>query len=559
MRGFALHHLRRAGSEPLPNELDPAVAVAATIRDQLLALWLAVGAGLMFLIACANVAGLLSVRALDRRRELAVRVQLGASRARLFTQLFVENLMLTAACGVAAWGVASLLTSALRAFFPVLVRDTYFDPRSVAALAAFTIGAGLVAGAGPAIQAARAHVGALWRAGQDLGHRRGRWRAGLIVSQVALALVLVASAGLFTRSLVRATSDLGYDLDHVIVAPLELEQTGISQTSEIRRLSAEILDRVRALPGIESASLTSMSPFGSGSGVITVWAVMPDTPSSALSRTMHVVSPDYFATLGTRIVDGRSFTTDDRRGAPPVMIVDADLARELWPGEAVVGQCKKLSPIGPCSNVVGISEPRRLLSLTERDGETFFPLAQQPDHEPRAVLVRSTGDVRDIVPDVAAAVRTVVPSLAFVDVRPLADLASAKARSWQLGATLFGVFGGLAVILAAVGLYVSLAFAVRQRTAEIGVRVALGADRAAIVRLVLGQGGRLVAIGWMLGAAAALAVASGLRGLLFGVEPVDPVSFGLASLAIVAAGAAGSILPARRATRVDPVVALRSE
>jgi putative ABC transport system permease protein len=209
--------------------------------------------------------------------------------------------------------------------------------------------------------------------------------------------------------------------------------------------------------------------------------------------------------------------------------------------------------------VVGISEPRRLGSLTEPEGEIFSPLAQEPDHVPQALFVRSAGDARDVVPAVAAAIRSAVPSLAFADVRPLADLADAKSRSWRLGATLFGLFGGIAVVLAAAGLYASLAFAVRQRTAEIGVRIALGADSSSVARLVLWQGGRLVAAGWLIGAAAALAVASWIRSLLFGVQPDDPIAFVVASFVIVAAGVAGCALPARRAARVDPVVALRSE
>jgi predicted permease len=557
LRSFSLHEIRSPGRKPLARELDPAESRSANTRDELLALYLAAGAGLILLIACANVAGLLSVRALERRREIAVRVQLGASRARVFTQLFAENLMLTAVCGVAAWGIASALTTALLAFFPSLARDAWFDSRAFAALAAFTLGAGVVAGLVPAIQAARAPAGALWRVGQDLGHRRGRWRGALIVAQMALAVVLVASAGLFTRSLIRATSDLGYDLDRIAVAPLDLEQAGIAQPAEARRLFDDILARAGALPGVEAASLTTTSPLGSG--LMTVMAMSPDAPAGSLTQTLHVVSPEYFRTLGTRIVEGRPFTEEDRRGAPPVMIVDANLARELWPGEAVVGRCKSLSPIGPCATVVGISEPRRLGSLTEPESEIFSLLAQEPDHVPQALFVRSAGDVRDIVPAVAAAIRSAVPSLAYADVRPLADLADAKSRSWRLGATLFGLFGGIAVVLAAAGLYASLAFAVRQRTAEIGVRIALGADSSSVARLVLWQGGRLVAAGWLIGAAAALAVASWIRSLLFGVQPDDPIAFVVASLVVVAAGVAGCALPARRAARVDPVVALRSE
>jgi ABC-type antimicrobial peptide transport system permease subunit len=241
------------------------------------------------------------------------------------------------------------------------------------------------------------------------------------------------------------------------------------------------------------------------------------------------------------------------------MIVDADLAREQWPGESVAGRCKSLPSGFPCTTIVGISEPRRFGSLTKREGEVFKPLAQSPRDVPQAILVRADGDLRDTAPAVAAAIRSVVPSLAFADVRPMADLVDDGARSWRLGARLFSLFGGLAVVLAAVGLYASLAFAVRRRTPEIGVRMALGASPASVARLVLGQGVRLVVFGWLIGTGAALLVAGGIRGLLFGVQPGDPTTFVVASLATVLAGLAGSALPALVAARLDPVAALRRD
>ncbi len=257
-------------------------------------------------------------------------------------------------------------------------------------------------------------------------------------------------------------------------------------------------------------------------------------------------------------MEGRSFGPEDRLGAPPVMIVDSELARQLWPGEAVVGRCKAL-PVPPCATVVGISEPRRFGSLTKRDGEVFKPLEQSPSSVPQAVLVRVRGNVGDSLPAVAAAIRSAVPSLAFADVRPLEDLVDEGARRWRLGATLFALFGGLAIALAAAGIYASLALAVRQRTPEIGVRIALGAQRSSVARLVLGQGIRLVAFGWLAGTAASIAAADWIRSLLYAVQPGDPTSFALGSLAIIVAGLAGSVLPALRAARVDPVVALRAE
>jgi ABC-type antimicrobial peptide transport system permease subunit len=242
-----------------------------------------------------------------------------------------------------------------------------------------------------------------------------------------------------------------------------------------------------------------------------------------------------------------------------VMIVDANLARELWPGESVVGRCKSLPRSAPCSTVVGVSEPRRFSSLTRRAGEVFKPLAQHPNAVPQAVVARAHGDAEEIVPAVAAAIRGALPSFAFANVQPLASFVDEGAESWRLGATLFGLFGGLATVLAAAGLYASLAFAVRQRTPEFGVRLALGADPASVARLVMGEGVRLIALGWLLGTGAALLTADWIRSLLFGVQPGDPTTFALASLVIVLVGLAGSVLPALRAATVDPVVALRAD
>jgi putative ABC transport system permease protein len=331
----------------------------------------------------------------------------------------------------------------------------------------------------------------------------------------------------------------------------------VREPAEIRRTFDDILQRVRTLRGVEAASLTQAAPYGSGQ-FITVIAMPVNAPKDSRMQQSEYVSPEYFETVGTRMREGRPFGPEDRFGAPEVMIVDADLARELWPGERVVGRCKSLPPSAPCATVVGISEPRRFEALIKPQGEVFKPLAQWPSYLPQAILVRS-GDLRSTAPAVAAVIRSVVPSLAFADVRPMADLVDGRARSWRVGAMLFSLFGGLAVVLGAVGLYASLAFAVRRRTAEIGVRMALGASPAAAARLVLGQGVKLVAIGWCIGTVAALVVADGVRGLLFGVQPTDPTTFVVASLVTVIAGLAGSALPALVAARLNPVVALRSD
>jgi hypothetical protein len=271
------------------------------------------------------------------------------------------------------------------------------------------------------------------------------------------------------------------------------------------------------------------------------------------------VSPDYFRTLGTPIVEGRAFTSADALDGSRVAIVDADLARERWPGETVAGRCLPLVPGAPCIEIVGTSQPRRIGSLLEPSREIFYPLRPGSSAVPQAVLVRVNASPQATIPAVAAAIRGAAPDLPYVNVRPLEDLVDVQARSWRLGARLFGLFGTVAVTLAAIGLYVSLSFAVRRRSTEIGVRMALGADRGAVARMVLSQGGRLIAAGFVLGLLAAWALGGAIERLLFGVVPTDVVSFAAALALLAAAALAGCLVPALRATRIDPVIALRAE
>jgi predicted permease len=564
VRALALHAIRDRLYSSAAQQLRPIAETrrGRASRDSRLALWLAAGAGLVLLIACANVAGLLSVRAIERRREIAIRLQLGASRGRVFLQLLAENAALAGACVVAAWIVAGAMGNLLRGFFPAVLHDSWFDGRTIGVLAVFGLGACVLAGAVPSAQTARRHAVGLWRSGSSLGQARSRFRNSLLVAQIAFALVLAVGAGLFARSVAAARTGLGYDLDRVIVATLDLDRAGIRRQAEKRLVFDRILQNVRQLPDVESAALTTASPLGSGQSSVVMPSGPPGGPASgAQTLTRHVltVSPDYFATIGTRIIDGRSFTEADGSTMPGVAIVDAGLAREMWPGDRVIGQCKAFTPAGPCVEIVGVSEPRRIGSLARASGEIFYPLTPGSSSVPQAVLVRTRGSAAGALPAVASAIRSASPNLPFVGARPLADLANVQARSWRLGALLFGLFGAVAVVLAAVGVYASLAFAVRQRTAEIGVRLALGAEPGEIARMVLRQGARLMAIGWLLGLVASLAFGRSIAGLLFGVVPTDPTAFAAASAIVGVAALAGSLLPALRAANVDPVVALRTE
>jgi predicted permease len=563
IRTFALHEMRGPFRDPPARELRPIVEWrdSRVSRDRRLAVWLAAGAGLMLLICCANVAGLVSVRAVARRREMSLRFQLGATRARVFLQLLAEHVALAAVCVVAAWGVAGLVGDALRAFFPALLHDTWFDARTIGVVVLCALLASVLAGLVPSAQAARGGSAALWRHGPGVGQPETRTRSALLVAQIALALVLAVGAGLFARSVAEAKGGLGYDLDRVVVATLDLDRAGIRRQAEKRAVFDRLADRVRRLPAVDAVALTTASPLGSGQSYVAMPSGPPGAPGSGagLARMVASVSPGYFETIGTRIVEGRSFTAADGPAGPAVAIVDAALAREMWPGERIVGQCREIASGSPCVEIVGLSEPRRMASLTRASGEIFYSLSQRGTSVPQALLVRTSGRAVDGVPVVTAAIRAAAAGLPYVSVRTLEDLADVQARSWRLGAMLFGLFGSLAIVLAAVGVYASLAFAVRQRTAEIGVRLTLGAAPGEIAGLVVRRGARLAAAGGAIGLVASAVLAQAMAGLLYGVAPTDAASFVAAFAVVAAAALAGCLLPAWRAARIDPAVALRIE
>jgi putative ABC transport system permease protein len=335
-----------------------------------------------------------------------------------------------------------------------------------------------------------------------------------------------------------------------------MQKAGIRRQAEIRATFDVMLQRVRELPDVEAAALTSMPPLGSARSAI----VMPSMPGQA-ARVVNYVSPGYFETMGTRIVRGRGFTASDDGSGAPVMVVDEALAAERWPGEDPIGKCGRETSAGGCIEVVGVAERRRHRSLTESDVELFYPLAQEATSEriPQAVLVRMRPRASRGIAAVSRAIQGASERLPFATVRPLEDLANGQARSWRLGATVFGMFGALALGLASIGVYATLAFWVRQRTREIGVRMALGADRGAVLRMVLGSGLWHALVACLLGTAGAFALARYLRSLLFNVEPGDPLTFVAASVVLIVAALAGCVVPAVRASRVDASVALRYE
>jgi predicted permease len=529
-----------------------------------LALWLAGGGALLLLIGCANAAGLLMIRALDRRREMAMRLQLGATRARVLSQLLVEGVVIALACALAAATVALWIIALLRAFYPLAALEDLPDARLLGVSATLALLAALVSWIVPAAQSARADVALSLRTGPAM-HERGRFRRLLLVTQVAIALVLVAGAGLFVRSVWSYREKLSYDLDRALAVSVDLRKAGYTEAREIRARYQALLDRVQQLADVEAAALSSSSlALADRGGSVTGIGRQAFSESSCCHAEV-AVTPDYFAAAGLAIVRGRAFGPGDTIVTPPgVVILDEDLARAMFRDEDPLGQCVFIG-FGDtrCAEVVGVSESARRgpLRKGQLDSQFFVPLVLGQDGSaiPELLLVRPRTGARGAVESLSAAIRRAGADLPYVRIAPLSELANLEARSWRLGATMFALFGVSAVVLAMVGLYAALAFAVRRRVPEIGVRIAFGARPADIVRLVLREGLVVVGAGLLVGGAAAAGLARYVESLLFEVAPADPPTFAMAILLIGIAATLGCLVPSLRAARIDPAAAVRAE
>ncbi len=519
---------------------------------------------IVLLIACANVANLLLGRALRRRREIALRLALGMSRLRLVSQLLTESILLAVLGGAAGMLVAHWGGRALRA--GLLERSEapagLADPRTILFGAAAAIAVGLLTGVAPILQAGRADLTADLKAGAREGtYGRSRARVALLVLQGTLSVILLVGAGLFVRSLHNVQSmRWGYDVDPILLVQQRMRGVTLdsAQQSELRD---RLIATVRTIPGVENASLQDAVPFWSTSST-SLYVEGIDTVSRLGQFNFNKVSPEHFATLGTRIVRGRALAASDRAGAPRAMVVSESMARTLWPGRDALGQCIRMSAdTMPCTFVVGIAEDIKAGNLSE-DANLYYyvPVAQNPRYQ--GLFVRAAGvgaDSKALQETVRRRLQQEMPGAAYITVMPFGDIIGGQKRSWNLGATMFTAFGGLALILAAIGLYSVIAYNVTQRTHEMGVRRALGAQAGDVVRMIVSDGLRLAIVGVVLGVGIALWAAKWLKPLLFGVSPRDPVIFSGVAATLLAVAIAASWMPALRASRVDPNVALRSE
>jgi len=538
--------------------------------------WLVGVATVVLLIVCANVANLLLARAVRRQREVAVRLALGVRQGRLVRLLLAETVLLGLAGGAAALAVAHWGGRAVRT---LLLPDVDWgsmptvDGRVLAFTAAAALATGVLVGLVPALQAGRADLTTALRSGAREGGGRGAGlRTGLTVAQSALSVVLLVGAGLFVRSLHNINAlDLGIEPARVTTVspswPTIRRLPQEARTAERARRDAVVdaaLERVRLIPGVEQASVAVGTPFNSSFGINLRVEGHDSIPTLAGGGPyVSAVSSGYFATVGTRLLRGRAFTPADRAGSERVAVVNATMARTLWPNAEAIGRCLYLDSL-PCSRIVGVVADARRFQLREKAAMQYFvPLGQESGIGGRALLVRprgpSPGAGAALAPLIRAELRRLDPSIGFVAVKTLQESVDPQIRPWRLGATMFGVFGALALAVAAIGLYSVIAYGVAQRTRELGVRLALGAQRGSIVRLVVRQAMAATAAGLALGTGGALLGGRYLEPLLFETSARSPAVFAAVAAALLAVGVLASLVPARRATRVDPVTALRAE
>ncbi|HET7585002.1 MAG TPA: ADOP family duplicated permease [Gemmatimonadaceae bacterium] len=522
-------------------------------------------AAIVLFIAIANVVNLLLARAVRRRREIAVRLALGISRARLVRLLVSESVLLSLIAGVAAvlaawWGGALLRALLLPdihwAATPMHWRVLLFS-------IAIALGAGVVAGLLPALQSSSPDLSDALKAGAREGAvRRSRLRGSLVVAQAALSMVLLVGATLFLRSLANVRArDIGYDSSRLLFAEVTYDQPDSTRDAYLTRELRELAQRLQAAAGVSSVALTNSRPMYSFSFT----AIYPDADTATVSArhafpTFAVVSPGYFKTVGMRLLRGRGFAAHPE---PSTLIINQAMAHAYWPGEDALGRCIRLGkPDAPCFTVIGVVQTAARSQIIEDPRAQFYlPMGRVPftGYEPRTLVVRADpGAHATLSREIRRMVSDVLPGTT-IDIVRMSDALEPQYRPWKLGAVLFTLFGLLALFVAAVGIYSSVSYAVSQRVHEIGVRMALGATRRDVVRQVIGSGLRTVVIG--VGAGVALAIAAGhlVAALLYGVRPSDVESMVAVSVVLLAVAVAAALIPAWRASRVDPVTALRVE
>jgi predicted permease len=528
--------------------------------------------GVVLLIACSNVAGLLLSRSLARTKEFTLRAALGAGKWRLMRQLLTEALILAGIGGIAGILIAKTAIHFVKFFAPPNIPrlgEVTLDMRVVLFALAVTFVTGILFGLAPAIAGSRDNlVESLKEGGQRAGSSPtgAKLRNVLLISEVALALVLVISAGLLTRTFLHLLKvDPGFNPTRVLTFELTLPATKYTDQPQIVALYQKTLQSIRSLPGVESAGITATTPLGGATESTSIR--LPDhplqDPKARAFSNYTMISPGYFAAAGTPILRGRDFLDSDTADSQPVTIINSAMAKKFWPGEDAIG--KQVAPASkkyPAETIIGIVADVKRLSLREDPPpEMYVPYNQKvwPSLLTMDVILRTKVDPASLTDGVRNALRSVDPDLPMAKISTLDTIVDDSMTLPRFAMFVLGSFAGLALLLASVGMYGVISYFVGQRTREIGVRVALGAQRRDVFEMVLGQGARLAVIGIALGLLAALATTRMMVSFLYGVQPIDPLTFAALPFLLLSIALLACYIPARRAMRVDPMVALRHE
>ena len=538
-----------------PGEMRGMVALFTT--------FLFVLTGLVLVIGGTNVAGMLLARSAARRREIAVRLAIGASRARLVRQLITESALLFAIAGVIGAVLASWLMAALMSLIPSLPFTVSIEPSIdwrviMFALAVATM-AGILAGLAPALQSTKPALAPELRSDVGGSGKRQRLRSSLLVMQVTFSMLLLVVAGLFGRALLNARAiDPGFDPENVHVATLDFGL--VNHTAETgRQFGDRLVQGTASLPGVESVALARMIPLqdgGMGLGDIVVDGRPASADNQSWDADWNIVTPSFFDVLRIPMVRGRGFTEADRAGAPDVAIINERLAAMIWPGEDAVG--KTFRNEDRVVTIVGVARNAKYRTLGESPrGFVYVPFAQRYNGE-MSLFVRSTTDASP-APAIRRLVADLDASLPILGSQSLVDLSAVGLFAQRMAAWVAGSLGAVALLLALIGIYGVTAFGVAQRTREFGIRIALGSSRPQLLSMVVGHGFKLAGLGVVLGVLLAIAATRLLESLLLGVSGTDPIALGIAGVLLVGAALLASWVPAMRAARIDPMVALRQE
>jgi len=540
-----------------------------TVGDVKTPLWTLLGAaGFVLLIACANVAGLLLARTAARGKETAIRVSLGAGPLRIVRQLLTESVLLAGVGGLVGLGLAPQILHVIvtlgRTVLP-RVANVEIDNAVLTFTTAVSFLVGILFGLAPALQSlGGARLDTLKEGGRTSAAGRHRFLKVLVVGETAISLVLLAGAGLLLKSFVRILEvKPGFDPAGVLTMRVALPMQKYTKPEQWRAFYAKLVERVQSLPGVEAAGAVNILPLSgeSESGTVTVETRAVPADQTTPEADLRPATPGFFKALRIPLIRGRYLDERDSESSPRVAVIDATLAQTYWPNEDPIGKRLKVGTqsAAPWMTVVGVVGHVRYRTLTAPSRvEVYWPEAQDP-YPGMGLAIRASGDPASLAAAIQKAAQEIDPDQPVYHVATMQELMADSVASHRLAMMLLAVFAGLAVLLAAVGTYGVLGYSVAQRTHEIGIRMALGAGRAGVVRMVTGEGLTLASIGVVIGIAGALGLTRLITSMLFSVRPADPLTFVSASVLLVAVALLSSYIPARRAAKVDPIVALRYE